>query len=401
MATTALSNVTSLLKTVYEPRIVSQLRTKAVGWKRIQNSSEGVTESVGGKYVEFPIETGRNQGVSFRNESEQLGRPGRASFESVRVQLKYGYLRGRLTGQVMRLAKTNPQAFASALDRDQKSIKDQAAREQSRMFYGDGTGLLTDISADAALDVTFTASDVYWLEKTMDIDLRTKSTGAPLANGLDRNITGLVKSTSAVTVDAGIGTFQATAGTHGVYRQGNYNREPQGLRSIVNNSGVLYGVDPALVDVWVSPVTTGVGAISEGVLIKAVDDLTTDGGETSAIFTTLGVRRAYFNLLVQQRQFVAPKKFEGGLVGLGFNYGDREIPVVADPDLRETGVAYFIDESTFKFYQTHDWSYMDDDGSMFKWVADYDEWQYLMNKYYELGCSRRNANAKLAGITEG
>ena len=400
MAVTALDNVAAILKEVYENKIVSQLRDEAIGHKRIKSSSEGVTSRAGGKYVDFGIQVGRNQGVSFRGEREQLGRPGRNRYNEVHINLKYGYVRGAITGPTMRLASENYQAFASALDEDQQGMKEQVAREESRMFYGDGTGLLTLVSDDAgAADLAFTVYDPYWLEDTMDIDILNATTGAALTNGLDRTIATVDPDTGAVTVETGA-TFDATADTHGVFRQGNYNREPQGLKSIVKSSGSLFGVDPSSVPLWKSKQTAINGPISEAHMIKMVDDISTNGGKVSAIFTTQGVRRSWFNLLSTQRRFQGSKTFEGGLVGLVFNYGNREVPVVADPDLRETGAMYFLDESTFKFYQTHDWQYMDEDGSMFKWVQDFDEYQYLMNKYYELGCKRRNANGKLTGVEE-
>lgn len=402
MATTTLDNVAAILKEVYENKIVDQLRSEAIGHKRIKSTSEGVTSRAGGKYVDFGILVGRNQGISFRGEREQLGRPGRNRYSEVHVPLKYGYARGSITGPTMRLAEENYQAFASALDEDQQGMKDQVAREESRMFYGDGTGLLTLISADAGgADLSFTVDDPYWLEDTMDIDILNASNGSSLTNATDRTIATVDPDTGAVTVEAGSsGTFAATPNTHGVFRQGNYNREPQGLRSIVKNSGTLYGVDPSSVPLWKSKQTAVNGPLSEAHMIKMCDDISTNGGKVSAIFTTLGVRRSWFNLLSMQRRFNGSKEFEGGLVGLVFNYGAREVPVVADPDLRETGAMYFLDESTFKFYQTHDWQYMDKDGSMFKWVQDFDEYQYLMNKYYELGCKRRNANGKLTGVEE-
>ena len=106
MAVTALDNVAAILKEVYENKIVNQLRDEAIGHKRIKSSSEGVTSRAGGKYVDFGIQVGRNQGVSFRGEREQLGRPGRNRYNEVHINLKYGYVRGAITGPTMRLART-------------------------------------------------------------------------------------------------------------------------------------------------------------------------------------------------------------------------------------------------------------------------------------------------------
>jgi hypothetical protein len=233
----------------------------------------------------------------------------------------------------------------------------------------------------------------------MDVDILQISDGTPLTNGLDRTISTVDPDLGTVTVESGL-TFDATAGTHAVYRQGNRDKEPQGLKGIVKNSGTIYGVDPSSVPLWKSKQTAVDGALSEAHMIKMCDDINTAGGHVTAIFTTQGVRRSWFALLSMQRRFNGSKEFDGGLVGLTFNYGNKEVPVVSDPDLRDVGRMYFLDEKNFKFYHTGDWSYMNRDGSMFKWVEDFDEYQYLMKRYYELGCKRRNTNGVLTGVEE-
>src|SRR5690606_32569936 len=102
-----LTTVTAITKEVYGPRIVDQLENETVLTKRIEKTSEGTTSTAGGKYVTFPLKTRRNTGISYRNENEQLQQPGQQGFNDVRVPLRYGYGRIRLTGQVMDLVKEN------------------------------------------------------------------------------------------------------------------------------------------------------------------------------------------------------------------------------------------------------------------------------------------------------
>lgn len=399
-----LTTVSSLLKEVYEPRIVSQLYDEAIGWKRIQSTSEGVTERAGGKYVDFPIVIGRNQGLYYRNEEEQLGEPKRATYSEVHVELQYGYARGRLSGPSMELAETNPQSFASAADREMQSMKEAVQRDQSRIFYGDSTGKLATLSAAmGGAGLSFTVDDIHWLEADMDIDIRVNSTGSIFTNGGNRTISSVASSTNTVTVEADSTTFDAGT-TEGVYRQGNYNKEPEGLASIVDSSGTIYGVNPSTVDLWRAEETALNGNLSESVMIKMCDDIYTNGGKTTVILYPLGLRRAYHNLLVQQRRFTGTKEFAGGLVTHSFEYAGKDIPMVADPDLRpdltnNQGTMYFLCEDEFKFYHTGDWKFVDRDGSMFKWVRDYDSYEFLMRRYWELGCSRRNSQGKLTGVT--
>ena len=133
-------------------------------------------------------------------------------------------------------------------------------------------------------------------------------------------------------------------------------------------------------------------------MIRRCDDVRVNGGKISAIFTSLGVRRAYFNLLRQDRQFVNTQTFDGGYTGLPFNYG-TEIPVVEDPDC-PASTMYFLTEKDITIRQTKDWYFDDRDGSIFKWVGGYDSYDVMMKRYWNVSTYRRNGHAVMTGITE-
>jgi hypothetical protein len=58
-------------------------------------------------------------------------------------------------------------------------------------------------------------------------------------------------------------------------------------------------------------------------MIADIDQVRTNGGSVTVWLSGLGVRRAYFNLLVQQRRYTGTKTFEGGFEGLTFTTGRR------------------------------------------------------------------------------
>jgi len=134
-------------------------------------------------------------------------------------------------------------------------------------------------------------------------------------------------------------------------------------------------------------------------MIETCDLVRVNGGKTSLILGSLGVRRAYFNLLTQQRRYADTKEFAGGFNGLAFHYG-KEVPMVEDVDAPPNKMR-FIDESKFKVYRNKEWHWADDDGSVLKWVHDYDAWEGIMRQYWEIGTASRNAQASLDDITEG
>lgn len=400
-ATSTLVQYSALLKEVYEQRIPSMLYEGMKLTKRIKSTSDGVSETTGGKYVDFPIEIGRNEGISYRQEGEQIGAPGSSRYVPVQIPLYYGYGRGRFTGQLFELAEKNPKAFVAAADRDMKSLATNLKRDSTRILYGDGNGLLAAISgasgAGNTLQVAANNVGAYWLAIGQQIDVLNRTTFASVFTA--RQITAINRSTGVVTFD---GATSATATTDGVYRQGNktagVQREPTGLAKIVAATGALHNVDPATTSEWAANVTAVGGVLTEEAMILKCDQSVANGGEVSAIFCSQGVRRAYFGILKTYRQFVNTQTFDGGFTGLPFNYG-KEIPVIDDPDC-PAGTMYFLDESEFSIRHTRDWHFDDRDGSIFKWVHDFDVWDVMMKRYWEFATYKRNAHGALTGVTE-
>lgn len=399
MAEATLTTVGAILKEVYGPRIEKQYVDELTALKRIERTSEGVVETVGGKYVDFPIKVRRNTGKGNRQENEQLMAAGKQGYAEVHVPLYYSYGRVRMTGQVMELAETNYQAFASAMDQEMDGIKDDALDDDARQVYGDGTGLLTGITADGANTVTVTTTQ--YLEEGEKIDILVIATGVVLAADREiTDITGLV-----VTYDGA--DVLAVAGTHGLYRQGNFTlaaqREVTGFGKIVDDNTALHGVDPATEKKWAATVNANGGvnrALSEGLMIQTVDDIrTAGGGRPTVIFGGLGVRRSYFNLLTQQRRYTDTKEFAGGFQGLAFNHG-QEIPMIEDPKSPPNQML-FISEPKVKVYRNKPYHFADADGNVLKWVTDYDAWEALLKQYWEIGTSQRNSHALLDDLIEG
>ena len=396
-----LATVASILKEVYEPQIQEQLNDEAVTLKRIEKSSEGITHEVNGRYVTFGIKTRRNSGIGARNENEALPRAGQQGYAAARVGLKYLYGAISITGQTIDLANDNYQAFTSALDGEVEGIKTDLTKDLNRGVYGDGLGTVATISVtDGVASNVFTVADPMYLQLGEMIDV-FNAAGAVVVMS-NRQITAINTITGVVTFD---GAASAKTATDIVVRTGNVNREWTGLKKIVSNTGVLYNIDPAVEPVWKSSVDTAGAnrALSEGLMINMADSIRAQGGKTTVIFQNLGVRRAYFNLLVAQRAFTNTKEFAGGFTGLSFVTDSGEIPVVIDIDAPKNK-QFFLNEKAFTLYRQKDWSWLDRDGSMWQRKIDttgtYDAWEAYLHQYSELGCHRRNSQGYIDMITE-
>lgn len=389
-----LTTVDGILKEVYGPRLEDQLTNETPALSRIERSSDGIVETVGGKYVDFPIRVGRNHGIGYRNENEQLPASGQQAYAEVHVPVKYGYARCRITGQAMELAEKNYQAFASALDNEMEYLKDDVAKDSNRIAYNDGTGLMASLT-DTATSASHTVDNAQYLEIGAIVDVLVRSSGATVL--LNTTITDIV----GLTVTFG-SSFTAAL-THGVYRQGSYGREPSGMGAILSDTSILHGLNPATQRKWAAVIETNGGvlrALSEGLMIKTCDRIRIASGKRpSVIFGSLGVRRAYFNLLVQQRRYTDTKEYAGGFQGLPFNYG-KEIPMVEDTDSPPNRMN-FLTESEIKVYRSRGWHWMDKDGTILKWVRDFDAWEAVLRQFWEIGTTQRNAQGALTDLIEG
>lgn len=391
-----LTTASNILKEIYEPTIREQLQNYSVAAKRIEQTSEGVTSEVGGRYVVFPIHVKRNQGIGARQEMELLPTAQNQGYERAQIGLSYQYGAIRLTGQTMKLAQTKAQSFASVLDEEVNGIRRDLQKDYNRQVYGTAVGtLMTSSGAYAANTISTTNTQYMEIGQVVDV---YDSTGVTLKASA-RNVTAVTKNTSIVVDGAAIAT-----GASGdiVVRTGNINREIIGFDQIVSDTSTLFGLAPGSVPIWKSVITANGGTprpLSESLMIKMADDIYTNGGDVTVILCNLGVRRSYFNLLVQQRQFQNTKEFTGGFNGLVFTTDRGEIPVISDVDCQPNRMM-FLNEKEIKIYREADWAWMDEDGSRWVRVQGYDAYDATLFKYFNMGTHRRNTHGRLADLIE-
>jgi hypothetical protein len=404
---TNLASITPYLKEVYTGKIREQLNQEITALKRITRSTSGVTNETGGRYVTFPVHTRRNSGIGSRLEGEALPTPGQQGTAAARVGLKYGYSGVQLSGQSISLSDTDSKAFAKAVDFEMSGLKNDIKKDMNRQIYGNGDGTIGVVKT-VVTSTTIPVTDARLFQIGEVVDLITLPStvvqAARTVNSIDLTTGANTVTVSGAAITTVVGQIFARNGS-GPSASG--NRELTGLNAIISTTGVLYNIDPAVEPEWTSEVNSNAGtprALSEGLMTQMADRVRTRGGTTSVILQSLGTRRAYANLLMQQRQVVNEQKFTGGFSGLAFVTDKGEIPVVADVDA-PLSTQYFVNEDTLTYYHDEDWHFLDRNGSMWQQVrdtnGDYDAWYARMIEYHELGCDTRNSNGKITDLTEG
>jgi hypothetical protein len=410
--TTTMTTADNILKEVYEPRVRDQLQSEIVTLSRIQKTSEGVeSDAIGGKYVRFAVRVQRNHGIGARNEMEALPNPKTQDYRSAQLKLAYLYGAIQLSGQTFELAESNVQAFASVLDQEMEGIREGLKKDTNRQTYGTTTGILIVATASGSTTTLVSANSAQYVEVGMFVDLynATDTNASPVLANSNVQISD-VQTVAGVTTVTFATTVTTTTSGFFITRTGSRGKEMVGFEQLVagitntnalgTGGGALYNITHTT---WTGNMDSTAGAISEGRMINMIDQIRTRGGRTTVGFCSLGVRRAYANLLEQQRRFVNTTEFTGGFKGLAFTTDYGEIPIVADFDC-QPGRLYFMNEKEIKLYQNSDWSFMNRDGSNWQRLIDssgeYDAYRARLFKYCQLGTHRRNTHGMITGIIE-
>jgi len=204
---TSLQTLTAVTKEVYEGKLRKQFNDETVLLRRIQRNGGGstITNTVGGKYVTFPIRVKRNAGLSYRAEEIALAPAGQQGYAAVQVRLKYGYGRFKITGQVMELAETNYQAFSSMLDEEMDGLKDDLVKDENRITYGNlDNGVVATLN-DTATAAAHVVDNTQYLDDGMVVDVLIKSSGAATGGGTALTIVSVNHATKTVTFNSSIG----------------------------------------------------------------------------------------------------------------------------------------------------------------------------------------------------
>lgn len=395
-----LATIEPYLKEVYTGKIRRQINDSITTLKRVTRSGAGVSSETNGKYVTFPIHTRRNNGIGSRNEMDPLPIPGQQGYAAARLALKSAYGGFQITGQAIDLADTDTKAFAKSIDEEIERLKVDVKKDMNRQVYGDGSGAIGTITGAATGNVIpVNDARLFWVGAAVDI-VTLPSTVA-IQN---RTITAVSVANNTVTVSGAAPTVSAN---QIIVRTNSLGKEITGFKAIVDDTSVVYNINPAVEPEWTSEVSANGGngrALTEQLMVQMSDRIRTRGGKTTVIFQSLGVRRAYWNLLSQLRSIVNETKFEGGFSGLSFTTDNGEIPVVADVDAPKS-TQYYINEDALTFYRHSDWDWLNRDGSMFKQLHDangvYDAWYAQLVERHELGTDRRNTHGVIKDITEG
>lgn len=383
-----MTSADNALKSVYLGVVSDQLNTAA---NPLLAAIRQSTADVWGKEVRRLARYGVNGGVGAGTEEGDLPASAGNNYEQFVTTLKNLYGTIEISDKAVRASENNVGAFVNLLNAEMDGLVRSSSFNFGRMLFGDGSGVLTTVSAVSG--TTVTAASVKNLIEGMVVDFISDDTAVTGATG--RRITSVDRDNKTFTVSGT--TLTGVAKDDKVCVQGSYNLELTGLGAIFKTTGTIYGLDRAT-HKWLIPyIKTSVGAITETAIQTAIDRLEeTAGSRVNFIVCSWGVKRALQKLFGENKRNIDVTELAGGYRTITYN----GIPVVADrfcPD----GTMYLLNTEDFCLHQLCDWKWLEgDDGRVLKQVAGKPVYTATLVKYADLICTRPCGQAMLSGITE-
>jgi hypothetical protein len=381
------------------------------GFKGILPRAEDI--SFVGNEFRIPFKTKRNQAVGFRSENELLMAPGASGYTYLTEPMRYAYGLFNITGQLMKAAQVGEGAFKAAFKSEMDDTVLTSQLDFNRAAWGDGSGKMATVRTTTAATNTVVPVDTTINFRGGEVIDFVDAAGAVQSSAGGYTVIGVDRTNRQLTISPALGVGGVTQNTNFLVRasidstvaapNNSFNKEIQGIQSIVTNTGTLHGVNPSTVPFWKSYVSNIAGAISDSVLRDALDGIgfesgvDLEGSMDFALISTRGIRRRYADTLIGLKQFndVQSQSLRGGFKYLDFDgnpwFVDDACPV-------STVVGLSLKD--FFWAQMSDWDWMDQDGDVLKWESRRDRYVAVLYKYCQLGTTARNRHFRLTGVTD-
>lgn len=335
-------------------------------------------------------------GGGFGMSQERVATPNANApiYENFQLTSKDAYVDMRVSEKTVRLGKGDPGAMLDAVMDNVQASYDAAKWNVGRMAFGDGTGVLANISASASATNTITVDDTTKLMVGLTVDVYKYSAAASTDGTLDATnsavqIVSIDHTNKKVTLSANVtaATAQTSSNTYGFLTvQNSYKREITGLGAIFKQTGTLYGLDKATNPIIVPRSIDAGHDIDDVKLTNAVRWANrVNGVKTDLIMCGDKAFEAYEKYSRSSNHSIVEKRtFHGGAVGYDIVTGNQLTTIVNEQFVPSTKM-WGVDTSTFELRQT-DWDYCNYNGSIFVLQPGTSEYRALLANYMELIC---------------
>lgn len=385
------------------PAVREQLNSKADFLAEVERNSEDVE----GLETVLSLHVSRNGGIGSRVEGGYIPAAGNQGYVKQRVGLKRHYGAFQVSGPVIKAMKSDDGSWLRAVESESKGLINDIRLDHERQLLGTSDGVLAPTAANTALNTIVLAASVTQMRqfyKGERVDIGTVA--SPTAVASNRLITNVNIAAKTITID---GAAVTTAATDRVFRAGNggsgaAQKEVTGLQTIVSDTGILFGVDPAIEPTWKSYVIAngGAAALSDTLIGEAIDEvaLNSPAAPDWAIATHATVRN-FIGSLANNRRFINEVEFKAGFKGVEVGTGTARMGLMALKDCPDR-TAFILSKENLKVHESSDWEFMQEDGNVLDRYIDgtgrKDAYEATLFRYDEFATDVRGAHARINNL---
>jgi hypothetical protein len=328
---------------------------------------------------------GLSGGFGFGAEGQATPAAGGVRFERFETNSKDMYVNIAISAKAVRLTGSGG-AMANALDTEVKGAYETAKWNVGRALFGNGTGVLTTISALAVAGKTITVADTTYLKEGLIIDIYKTGETTPVTGGAGRRIVSVDRANKTITVSGDDSTYDAGF----ITVQNSYNREITGLGAIFdNNITKLYGITKAT-NPFLYPIAVDAGSdIDDGTITSALRRAKNE--KNSNVDMLLCGDDAYDNyvnyLRVNNiRVEEMSKTITGGFKAIKFIFGNKEVDIVNESFVPSKEM-WGIEGSAMELHQ-QEWNFADlQGGGIFNLMENQSVYRALLVNFGDLLCT--------------
>ncbi len=378
------------------------------GYQGITKGAEHINQE--GNGFRIPWKSARTAAVGFRHENDRMPTAGRVEGTYLEEPLRSGYGIFNITGQLLKASEKNSGAFESAFKMEMDDCVTASKIDWNRAAFGNGTGVMAVSATEAAAQTVCTVDTTVNFRVGEIIDGLTISTGVVIEPA--RTVTSVDRANLTITVTPALttglttttdGWVRASASSTVAVPNNSWNKETQGLASIVAATGTLHTISPVTYPRWASQITTSVGALADLDIHNAMDNVGFETGvdpesdNNFVMVTTRGIRSRYAQTLTTLKQFTdaGVMHLRGGFKVLDFDgrpiYTDDQCPV---------GNVWGLSVKDLFWAEASDWEWMEKDGAVLSRVSGFDKYEAILFKYANLGTTNRARHFRLSGVTD-
>ena len=384
-----LQTANNALKTVYLDVLDNLLNVSTNPlFAKIKKTTQGVS----GKEIKVLAPYGINGGISATSETGELPQVAHNSYVNFVTDLKNLYGRIEISDKAVRASQNSAGAFVNLLNDEMEGLIKSSAFNLSRMLYGDGRGLLSEVVGQSNDKKTLTVGDVTKFIEGMVCDIVDGATWEVAPGGEKHEIIGVDRANKTVTFASAIDVEELSGGGYHLVNQNSYGNEITGIDAFFNGDiRSVYGLAKNDYPFVKGLAKNNTGALNEITILENIDTVEENTGvKINFISCSSAVRRQYQNLLISGNRNIQTIDLGNGFKGLDF-YG---IPMVSDRFVRENEM-YLMDTDSFTLHQLCDWEWMtDDSGNVLSQKSGYPVYTATLVKYADLICNHPSSKFK-------